>query len=232
MALADKIAQEQAESLVPIQKVLRTLAAVVGRVWRLCEKTPGAEPDGVVEVSQIELPNELELTSALKELAQKEQRGTTATLDESIKTLATLAKIADARITELENKLRAMREALVRRENENSSLQNALDLIANENSRLSCRLADSQAEADKACVALARAKTALTVVEGGGNKVRQNLLAQLQLLQSLNARDGALALPVKRIKLVAERIIEPEADVKQESRPRSTEALLASTVTL
>ena len=56
----------------------------------------------------------------------------------------------DKRVAELEGDLAAMRERLTLRENENRSLQTSLNLMISENSRLSRRVAESEAQAAEA----------------------------------------------------------------------------------
>src|SRR5271168_899371 len=108
MALADKIVQGSHHEAEPLIKKLAGMVAVVAGQERWTrEKAPVAEPDGTVERSQIEIPSELELTFALKELAQKERQATIPAPppNEQMKRLVGLAKTAEARIVELEQEL-------------------------------------------------------------------------------------------------------------------------------
>jgi len=208
MALADKIVQGSHHEAEPLIKKLAGMVAVVAGQERWTrEKAPVAEPDGTVERSQIEIPSELELTFALKELAQKERQATIPAPppNEQMKRLVGLAKTAEARIVELEQELGLAQAELGRRESDNHSLQKSLGLIASENSRLSCHLAESQAAGGRACSDLAEMKAALAGPETSPGKLAKALdasktryseaAALYNYLSGLSSRTVAAGMP-------------------------------------
>ena len=123
---------------------------------------------GTLETTRVELTNELEpARTKLAELEQQLAREIAAAriLKDHSDALAAHGAAGDKRVAELEGELGSVREQLVLRENENRSLQNSLDQIVGENSRMSRRLAESDAAADKARHQHEQLKTALAAAE-------------------------------------------------------------------
>jgi chromosome segregation ATPase len=84
---------------------------------------------------------------------------------ETLAARAARAATADKRIAELESELARARERIALLKNENRSFQSSLDLVGSENSRLSGRLAESDAARHKAISQLERRKAILTSIE-------------------------------------------------------------------
>jgi regulator of replication initiation timing len=165
MALAGKAAQRdgwgyQTEHLALTHTAVGVAAVVQQARWRqasnpLDHHAPDAEPDRD--------PNQRDSTATNR--PEFERRTTQETLIARNNTLTALRVAAKKRIAELESELGAAREELVRRDNENRSLQTSLDLIASENARLGARLAENVAAVDQGRSDVERTKAALAAAE-------------------------------------------------------------------
>jgi chromosome segregation ATPase len=137
-------------------------------------QTPDAEFEGEPETDKSELANELAQTRAnlaerdtalirakqwIEHLAQRfaeleqqvaQEALAPKILKDHVEVLGAQSAAASKRITELEGELGSARERLILRENDNRLLQTSLNLIVSENSRLSRRLAESEAVVDEA----------------------------------------------------------------------------------
>ena len=108
-------------------------------------------------------PNERDSTATNG--TEFERRTTQETLIARNNTLTALRVAAKKQISELESELSTEREELVRRDNENRSLQTSLDLIASENARLGARLAENAAAVDKGRSDVEQTKAALAAAQ-------------------------------------------------------------------
>ena len=175
MAFAGKAAQRdgwdyQAEHLAVTHTAIGMAAMAVAQQARrrpvlrpLGDQALGTEPESDPQIAKAELANERD--SAAAHRFELEQPVTPTTLIARINTLTALRLAAKKRIAELDGELGAAQEELVRQDNENRSLQTSLDLITNENSRLSERLAESEAAVDKSRSDLAQTRAAAVATE-------------------------------------------------------------------
>ncbi len=186
MAFAGKAVQRdgwdsQAEHLALTHTAFGMAALAVAQQARrrpalrpLSDQALAAEPESDLQVSEVDLPNDGGGTTAANR-SEFEQQATRRALIARIHTLTALRLAAKKQIAELDGELGSAREDVVLRDNENRSLQASLDLITNENTRLSERLAESEAAIDKSRSDLAQMKAAVAATEAERDGYRSQL---------------------------------------------------------
>ncbi len=118
------------------------------------------------------------------------RRTTEETLIARNNTLTALRLASKKQIAELESELGAAREELVRRDNENRSLQTSLDLIVSENARLGTLLAENVAAVDRGRSDIEQTGAALAIAEAERDKHRSELEdTKAALAAARSARD-------------------------------------------
>lgn len=162
MAFAGKAAQRdgwgyQAEHLALTHSALGLAALAVARRRPAC--APQAEKPAPAEAWAPPRP------SSQPPLGAAEQQAPQEHLSARIRTLTSLSVAANKKIATLETELGSTREELVRRDNENRSLQTSLDMMMSENARLSSSGGDDENVSDGDKSELRRMKDAVEAAE-------------------------------------------------------------------
>jgi chromosome segregation ATPase len=233
MALAGKAAQRDgwgygAEHLALTHTAAGVAAFAVARQarrWQASDRpdyhAPDAEPDRD--------PNQLDPRATNG--PEVERRTTEETLIARNNTLTALRLAAKKQIAELESELGAAREELVRRDNENRSLQTSLDLIASEDARLGARLAENVAAVDQGRSDVEQTKAALAVAQAERDEMRFQLERMKAAAAAAEAERDTLASAIdeaKRTRDAEAAALNPYLNVMS-SRVAAAERLLEDT---
>ncbi len=200
MALYQKATRQdgwlyQAENLVSTHRTVAFAgvgAAAKAREEALAEeisrhfRAPSAEYEGAEDTSPVELTNERQPADhCLDEIEPQAVLSNEQILHDQVEALAGQLAAVQQRIGELEANLGATYEQLDLQENENCSLQTSLDLLIAENSRLSGRLAESEALRVAAEKKREEAQLNLRTL------VNDKAAAERDVAEAIDARDAA-----------------------------------------